>query len=149
MRLRFAIFRGDAGKRLFYACVFFRAPEKSGGTEFYFWRFFMKRKLISFASLLVTVLLSVFCFACGGTATAEVVETTDTLVVIRVNQTDETVTLFEVMEDLQNENALQYELAGTMLKSLNGKENPADFSSCWMLYTSDAQMSNREWGTYD
>lgn len=110
----------------------------------------MKRKLISFVTLLATVLLSVFCFAsCGGTAAAEVVEATDTVVVIRVNETDGAATLYDVMEDLQEANALQFELAGTMLKSLNGTANPADFSSCWMLYTSDSEMGNSEWGTYD
>ena len=111
----------------------------------------MKRKLISFISLLVAVLLSVFSLvSCGGgTATAEVVEATDTLVVIRVNETDEAVTLFDVMEELQKENVLQFDLDGTMLKSLSGKQNAADFSSCWMLYTSDGKMSNGEWGTYD
>lgn len=111
----------------------------------------MKRKLISFISLLATAILSVFCFvACGErTAKAEVVETTETLVVIRVNKADEISTLFDVMEELQTKNALQFELNGTMLKSLNGKQNAADFSACWMLYTSDSEMSNSEWGTYD
>lgn len=111
----------------------------------------MKRKLISFIALLATALLSVFCFvSCGGgTVMAEVVETTDALVVIRVKETDEKATLFDAMEVLKEENALQFELAGTMLKSLNGKANSADFSSCWMLYTSDDEMGNSAWGTYD
>ncbi|MBQ7368315.1 MAG: hypothetical protein IJW60_01235 [Clostridia bacterium] len=110
----------------------------------------MKRKFISLVTLLATVLLSVFCFAaCGGKAAAEVVETTDTVVVIRVNETDGAATLYDVMEDLQEANELQFELAGTMLKSLNGTANPADFSYCWMLYTSDSEMGNNEWGTYD
>ncbi|MBO5240932.1 MAG: hypothetical protein J6B56_05910 [Clostridia bacterium] len=111
----------------------------------------MKRKFISLVTLLATVLLSVFCFvACGGgTAAAEVVETTDTLVAIRVNETDGAATLYDVMEDLQEANALQFELSGNMLKGLNGKENPADFSFCWILYTSDSEMGNSEWGTYE
>ncbi|MBQ8308520.1 MAG: DUF4430 domain-containing protein [Clostridia bacterium] len=111
----------------------------------------MKRKMISFVTLLVMVIFSAFCLvACGGgTAAAEVVETTDTLVVIRVEKTDEEATLFDVMEALQEDNALQFELSGTMLKSLNGTENASDFSSCWMLYTSDNAMGNSEWGTYD
>ncbi len=111
----------------------------------------MKRKFISFITLfLAAVLSAVYLVACGGgTAKAEVVETTDTLVVIRVNETDETATLFDVMNDLQEEGVLQFELSGTMLKSLNGTANPTDFSACWMLYTSDSEMGNDEWGTYD
>ena len=34
-----------------------------------------------------------------------------------------------------------------MVSSVEGKENAADGSACWMLYTSDAEMSNKEWGT--
>ena len=112
----------------------------------------MKRKFISFLTLLAVLACSLFCFvACGGgTATAEVVETTDTLVVIRVNETHGTATLYDVMTDLQEKGELQFEIsADKMLKSINGKSNPADYSSCWMLYTSDSEMGNAEWGTYD
>lgn len=112
----------------------------------------MKRKLISFVTLLATAFCFIFCFGSCitfGKAKAVVVETTETLVVICVNETDENATLFDVMEDLQKESELQFELTGTMLKSLNGTENAADFSSCWMLYTSDTEMGNDEWGTYD
>ena len=135
----------------FFTLAFFPCARKIGNTEFYLGDGIMKCKLISFISLLATALLSVFCFvSCkNGTAAAEVVETTETLVVIRVNETDQIPTLFDVMEDLQDANALQFELTGTMLKSLNGKANPADFSACWMLYTSDDEMSNGDWGTYD
>ena len=36
-----------------------------------------------------------------------------------------------------------------MIKSINGIENPADYSSCWMLYTSDAENANASWGTVE
>ena len=36
-----------------------------------------------------------------------------------------------------------------MITSINGIENPADYSSCWMLYTSDAENSNAAWGTVE
>ena len=36
-----------------------------------------------------------------------------------------------------------------MITSINGIENPADFSSCWMLYTSDVENSNTAWGTVE
>ena len=36
-----------------------------------------------------------------------------------------------------------------MIVSVNGIDNPADFSSCWMLYTSDPENSNSAWGTVE
>ena len=36
-----------------------------------------------------------------------------------------------------------------MVSKINGTENAADFSACWILYTSDSEMGNSEWGTYD
>ena len=151
----FAILRFFEGMREsgFFALAFFPCARKIGtARKFYLGGVIMKRKLASLLTLMLTLLLFVGCFASCitvGKANAVVVETTQTLVVICVNETDENATLFDVMENLQKENALQFELAGTMLKSLNGVENAADFSSCWMLYTSDAEMSNTEWGTYD
>ena len=110
----------------------------------------MKSKMFSFWVSLFVMFTAVFSFvACGGNATASVVEKTDTLIVIRVDDADEGVVLFNVMKDLQKQNQLQFELSGTMLSSLNGKHNLADFSACWMLYTSDTAMGNAQWGTYD
>ena len=39
--------------------------------------------------------------------------------------------------------------ADGMITSINGIENPADYSSCWMLYTSDAENANASWGTVE
>jgi hypothetical protein len=36
-----------------------------------------------------------------------------------------------------------------MITSINGIENPADYSSCWMLYTSDEDNANAAWGTVE
>ena len=36
-----------------------------------------------------------------------------------------------------------------MITSINGKANPADWSYCWMVYTSDTSMANTEYGTYE
>ena len=111
----------------------------------------MKRKCISLVSFMATLILT-FCVLVGcaprGEVTGKIVETTDTLVVMQVEQTNGAATLFDLMAALQEEGELSYTLSGTMIQSINGKENPADFSSCWMLYTSDTEMANNEWGTY-
>ena len=55
--------------------------------------------------------------------------------------------LIDLMERAKADEELTYEISGGMVTSIEGKDNAADFSSCWMLYTSDAEMSNTEWGT--
>ena len=83
------------------------------------------------------------------TKKAEVEKTTDTMVAIRVLKTEGEETLMSVMEALQEEGAMRFIVQAGMVTSINGKANPVDFSSCWMLYTSDAELSNSEWGELD
>ena len=133
----------------------------------------MKRKFISFVSLLACLMMSVCTLAsCSSsnnsssssssssssnsssslpllTLSCGVLESTDTLLVIKVQKAEESQTLLDVMQILKDvAGEISYTLSGTMISGINGKENPADFSSCWMLYTSDAEMANTEWGTY-
>lgn len=101
-------------------------------------------------TLLLTLVLSVSMFvACDkeGSAKAEIVSKTDTMVVIKVNETEGFATLLDAMTYLKEEGKLTFELTGGMVSSIEGKANPADWSACWILYTSDAEMSNTEWGT--
>ena len=77
-----------------------------------------------------------------------VVETTETSVIIKVNKADDNQTVLDVMQALQAEGKMSYTLSGTMVTAINGKENAADWSFCWMLYTSDSEMANSEWGTF-
>ena len=115
----------------------------------------MKRKINYLVSLLACFVVSL-CMLTGcslfskvfGPADATVVETTETCVVIKVEKAQENQMLLDVMKSLQEQEKLTYTLSGTMIQGINGKENPADFSSCWMLYTSDAEMANADWGTY-
>ena len=110
----------------------------------------MKRKFYSIVTLFLTVVMSVCMFvACDkeGSAKAEVVAKTDTMVVIKVNETEGFATLLDAMTYLSEEGKLIFTVSGGMVSSVEGKENAADWSACWMLYTSDAEMSNKEWGT--
>ncbi len=112
----------------------------------------MKKTICKIAVLLMTLVLSACLFVgCGGEtgkAQAEVLESSSTKVVIKINQADENATLISAMDYLKGEGKLQFEKSGDgMIMSINGVQNPADWSSCWMLYSSDAQMSNTEWGT--
>ena len=70
----------------------------------------------------------------------------ETMVAIRVVKVDGEPTLLSVMEELSADGALTFTESGGMVTSINGKENPADWSACWMLYTSDAELANTAWG---
>lgn len=111
----------------------------------------VKRKILS----LLLVVLSLFCLvSCDqenntGALGCEVVSVTDTRVVISVSEKDGSFTVLDCMEGLREEGNISYKISGTMVTEINGKANTADFSGCWMLYTSDAEMSNAEWGTVE
>ena len=107
----------------------------------------MKRKFYSIVTLLLTLMISVFSLiACDkGHVKAEIVSQTDSMVVIKVNEAEGFATLLDAMNYLKNEGELAFEITGGMVTSIEGKANPADWSSCWMVYTSDTEMANAEY----
>lgn len=111
----------------------------------------MKRKILS----LFLVIFSLFCLvACDkenntGALSCEVVLEESTRVVISVSDKDGSFTVLDCMELLQEKGEISYKISSGMITEINGKENATDFSSCWMLYTSDTEMSNADWGTID
>lgn len=58
-------------------------------------------------------------------------------------------TLLDYMQALKNSERLNFEIDDGMITSINGIKNAADWSSCWMLYTSDADNANTAWGTVE
>ena len=95
--------------------------------------------------LACTVLLS------GCKAEPLVIKDSDTCIVIKPTaasmegKTD--LVLIDYMNQLAEDGQLTCKIADGMVTSINGIDNPADFSSCWMLYTSDAENANSAWGT--
>ena len=113
----------------------------------------MKRKWIAWLLMLCCTLCFFACNKEEKTTTTEIVAcveaTEENMVAIKVTSVGE-VFLLEVMNELQAKGELSFEVDATkMVTSINGKENPADWSACWMLYTSDADFSNETYGTYD
>ncbi len=110
----------------------------------------MKRFL---AGILATVGMFVFA-ACGKSngagKTVATVEKGESTVVITVEEVDGEPTLLDVMKDLQEGGELTFTVSlDGMITSIEGKENAADWSAVWMLYTSDSEMTNAEWGTVE
>ena len=98
------------------------------------------------AALLMSILL---CTGCHSEPL--VIKDSDTYIVIKTTQeaiggkTD--MLLVDYMQQLKDKGELEFEVADGMITSINGIANPADYSSCWMLYTSDEANSNAAWGT--
>ncbi len=110
----------------------------------------MKRKLISFFTLLCTLLLSVCFFSCKSErefdASAVTVTANDTTVAIDLTGVEvDGESLARVMEALQEEGRLTFSLSNGMVLSINGKANTA--TDYWMLYTSDETLSNAAYGS--
>jgi len=82
-----------------------------------------------------------------------VIKDSDTYIVVKTTQealdgkTD--MLLIDYMGQLKEKGELEFEIKDGMITSINGIANPADFSSCWMLYTSDAENANATWGTVE
>ncbi len=114
----------------------------------------MKRATVSIVSLLLTLLFSLFAFACGQSngqvkTVVSVAEKQEKLVALYCEETGGDDMLISAMNDLKTDGSLQFELVGGMVFSIGGLKNAADYSACWMLYTTDKELSNAEWGTLE
>lgn len=109
----------------------------------------MKRKIVVFLSLLF---MFVFC-GCGqsfgASQTKYSVTSNEGVVAIAVEDAQDAKVLLDVMKLAQTEEKLTFTESNGMIMSINGKENAADWSASWMLYTSDKEMSTTEYGTYE
>ena len=102
--------------------------------------------------LLAVLMLSVSLLLTGCKKEPLVIKDSDTYIVIKTTEEamkgKEDMLLVDYME-LMREEGLEFEVNDGMIVSINGIENPADYSSCWMLYTSDGENSNASWGTVE
>lgn len=108
---------------------------------------FSLRKALSLLLALTALVGTLTLTACGNEPL--VIKDSDTCIVIRVPENTEEMLLIDYMETLRERNELTFTVQNGMVTSIGGIENPADFSSCWMLYTSDAELSNAAWGTVE
>jgi hypothetical protein len=105
------------------------------------------KKITSFA--LAILLLACTLLLTGCKQEPLVIKDSETCIVIKptADSMDSDMTLMDYMDKLMQDGTLTCKIADGMITSINGIDNPADFSSCWMLYTSDAENANTAWGT--
>ena len=107
------------------------------------------KKTLRILVVLVLALTAFSLFACSDPN----VNAEDNLFVFTVDSKDyavtATTTVKDYMDKLAADEKVSFKFSGGMVTEINGQANTLNFSSCWMLYTDDAEMSNADWGTYD
>ncbi|GEM_PF-3405318 len=72
---------------------------------------------------------------------------TDLFVVLTPDASNAGTTLLEYMNNEKANGNIDFTTDSTnMVTSINGTANPADYSKCWMLYTTDSNNANATWG---
>ncbi len=107
----------------------------------------MKKTSKIIALALAVMLLACTVLLCGCQREPLVIKDSETCIVIKPAKDGDGMLLIDYMEKLVADGEMTCTIQSGMITSINGIENPADFSSCWMLYTSDAENSNTAWGT--
>lgn len=112
----------------------------------------MKNTTKRLSSLLIVLLLLLSVLLPGCQKSEQlVIKDSDTYIVIKTTQKSldgkPEMFLIDYMNELVKSGELTCTISNGMITSINGIENPADFSSCWMLYTSDTENANASWGT--
>ncbi|MBQ3234978.1 MAG: hypothetical protein IJA97_02340 [Clostridia bacterium] len=99
------------------------------------------KKLLS----LLLIVVSALCLFTACKKQPIVINERSTFVVINCQTDNENLSLASYMDGLDD----IFVIENGMVVSINGIENPADWSYCWMLYTDDAEFSNTAWGTLE
>ena len=109
------------------------------------------QKVLSLVLVLAIMSCTLLLSACRNETL--VIMDSDTYIVVKtteksmVGATD--MTLMDYMSKLKEKGELEYSISDGMITSINGIDNPVDYSKCWMLYTSDADNANAAWGTVE
>ena len=113
----------------------------------------MKKQSKKLMSVLLVLLLVSTMLLTACRSEPLVIKDSDTYIVIKTTQEaigdNADMLLIDYMKTLKDKGELEFEIANGMITSINGIANPADYSSCWMLYTSDEANSNAGWGTVE
>ena len=104
----------------------------------------MKRKIKVLLLSLLFVFSLVFFPSCGKDKDVEPVVIDLTTVGVQSGET-----LLDIMEEMQAEGKLTFVCVDGMVTSINGTANSITYNPCWMLYTTDEENANSDWGTVE
>ena len=106
----------------------------------------MKKFLTVLASV-IAIFACCFIAACKGKEPLTVDENTVIITASDSSFDFDNKSLKDFMDHLQDNGKFTYSISNGMVTTINGKSNTT--KSYWMLYTSDADNSNNEWGTFE
>lgn len=111
----------------------------------------MKKFLSIICIIFITIAILISLYSCQSkNAEFTVIKETDTYIVIPIpEEQTEDMLLIDYMQSLKDEGSLDFDISNGMITSINNIENASDFSSCWMLYTSDKDNSSTAWGSVE
>ena len=111
----------------------------------------MKNTSKRLISVMLVMVLLCSMLLCGCQKEPLVIKDSETCIVIKPTQEsmDGEMMLIDYMNKLAENGELVCTISDGMITSINGIDNAADYSSCWMLYTSDADYSSTAWGTVE
>ena len=113
----------------------------------------MKNTTKRLSCLLLVLMLACTVLLTGCQEEPLVIKDSDTYIVIKTTEKTlegkEEMFLIDYMNELSQKGELSCTIADGMITSINGIANAADYSSCWMLYTSDVENANSAWGTVE
>lgn len=96
-------------------------------------------------SLTLTILVATACaFLVACEKDPLVIKDSDNLVVVTAD-TDESLSLIDYINTL-DEFKDMFVIENGMVTAIDGVANAADWSKCWMIYTSDSEKANTAWG---
>ena len=113
----------------------------------------MKRFTCAVLTFLLAVLTAFVCVGCQSTGDAEgeVLQSSESVLIIRVTETDGNATLYDVMKKLRANGEIEFvsenSTYGQSLLSVNGVANTSDWSWYWASYTTDEAngLDEMEW----
>ncbi|MBQ8295663.1 MAG: hypothetical protein IJX87_04430 [Clostridia bacterium] len=103
----------------------------------------MKRKTYHWLAVVLCLWTAMMaaCQKSGEVQSAEVLVSSDSVLTIRVVEAAENATLYDVMKKLKEEGKIEFvsenSTYGQSIVSINGVENPSDWSYYWASYTTD------------
>ncbi|MBO4323269.1 MAG: DUF4430 domain-containing protein, partial [Clostridia bacterium] len=111
------------------------------------------KKLIS---CILVAIVTIAMAACSLTETKNIeasVAKSGDVIAITVASADEGATLVEAMRKLKAKDELDFTMSGLYVASIDGKENAADYSSYWALFTTDMEKTcydaEQSWSYYE
>ena len=111
------------------------------------------KKLIS---CILVAIVAIAMAACSLTEAKNIeasVAKSGDVIAITVASADEGATLVEAMRKLKAKDELDFTMSGLYVASIDGKENAADYSSYWALFTTDIEKTSydaeQSWSYYE